>query len=236
MAAIAVVTSLMGLVAVGYGQQSQGLAQATYGKPTSGSAGQSSAHYAAKADTVLSGVLIPLISLRVMQRAIALAPGTDIDTVPTLALLTAPLKTTGLGPIRIGMDLDDLRAAGLTPVPIDNAGNGECQYYRIQDYGEPIGIMVIDDQVLRVDVWPGSLTSTRSGIRIGSTEGDLVRVYGQRLEATANPSTLGKTVVFTPEDPGEDIYRLVFETDAQGRVIEFRSGQFPSVTWAEGCA
>ncbi|TVQ10925.1 MAG: hypothetical protein EA368_06495 [Leptolyngbya sp. DLM2.Bin27] len=192
-------------------------------------------YYRGKADKLLNGVLAPLSSLRVMQRAIALAPGIDVETAPTLALLASPLKTTGIGPIRIGMDLDALRATGLTPVVIDEASNGECRYYRIQDHGDPLGVMAINDKVLRVDVWPGSFTTTRSGIRIGSTERDLVRVYGQQLEATSNPVTLGKTVVFTPKDPGEDMFRLVFETDDQGQVTQFRAGQFPSVTWAEGC-
>ncbi|MGF1518191.1 MAG: hypothetical protein ACFCVB_10350 [Nodosilinea sp.] len=235
MAAIATTTTLMGLVALGYGQQPRGVAQATHGQATAPAGLKQAAYYAPKADTLLSGVLAPVNSLRVMQRAIALAPGVDVDTAPTLALLVEPLKTTGLGPIRVGMGLDKLRATGLTPVVIEEASSGECRYYRIQDHGEPIGVMAINDKVLRVDVWPGSFTTTRSGIRIGSTERDLVRVYGQQLEATANPVTLGKTVVFTPKDPGEDVFRLVFETDDQGRVTQFRSGQFPAVTWAEGC-
>ncbi|WP_155523686.1 hypothetical protein [Nodosilinea nodulosa] len=233
--AIAAATSLLGLVAVGtYGQRSVGVAQATHGQVLAPVAGRSS-YYVSKAAALLNGVLVPLRSLRVMQRAIALAPGADIEAAPTLALLAAPLQTTGLGPVRIGMDLNDLESAGLTPVPIAEASNGQCRYYRIQDYGEPIGLMAIDDKVLRVDIWPGSLTTTRSGIGIGSSEQDLVRVYGKRLEATTNPTTLGKTVTFTPQDPGEDIYRLVFETDDKGRVTQFRAGQFPSVTWAEGC-
>jgi hypothetical protein len=235
MAAIAASTSLIGLVAAGHSQQTSNVAQATHDRSATVTASQGAAYYKAKADTFLAGVLVPLRSLQVMQRAIILASGVDIDAVPTLALLAAPLKTTGLGPIRIGMDLDDLRAEGLSPVAIDEASQGECQYYRIQDQSEPIGIMAINDQVLRVDVWPGSLTTTRSGIKIGSTERDLVEAYGEQLEATANPITLGKTVVFTPQDPGEDVFRLVFETDDRGRVTQFRAGQFPAVTWPEGC-
>ncbi|MBE9110266.1 hypothetical protein IQ273_12675 [Nodosilinea sp. LEGE 07298] len=235
LAAIAASTSFFGLVAVGYGQRPTEVAQATYGQTATAPTARQSPHYTAKASTLLSGVLAPIKSLRVMQRAIALAPETDIDATPTLALLAADLKTTGLGPIRIGMNLETLQETGLNLVAIAEASSGQCQYYRIQDYGEPIGLMAIDDQILRVDIWPGSLTTTRSGIKIGSTERDLVRVYGKQLEATANPVTLGKTVVFTPQDPGEDVYRLVFETDDQGRITQFRAGQFPSVTWAEGC-
>ncbi len=231
----ALIAALTGLAAFGYAYRPNGVAQATHGNGNIPSTTQKSTYYTLKADTLLTGVLAPLNSLRVMQRAIASAPGTDVATIPTLALLAAPLKTTGLGPIRIGMDLDDLPARGLTPVAIENSGNGECQFYRIKDHSEPIGLMAINGKVLRVDVWPGSLTATRSGITIGSTEQDLVHTYGDQLEATANPETLGKTVVFTPADPGEDIYRLVFETDAQGRVVQFRAGQFPSVTWSGGC-
>ena len=236
-AAIAATASIVGLAAVGYGQRPA--AQATHNRdtavPVAIPTAESSPYYRQQAGTLLNGVLAPLNSLRVMQRAIALTSDVDVDRAPTLALLAAPLKTTGLGPIRIGMDLADLEAAGLTPVAIAGASNGQCQYYRIQDYAEPMGLMAIDDQVLRVDIWPGSLTTTRSGIRIGSTERDLVREYGGQLEAIANPVTLGKTVIFTPQDPGEDVYRLVFETDDQGQVTQFRAGQFPSVTWAEGC-
>lgn len=235
LAAIAAVTALVGLVTAGYGQRPQGESQAILAGASTVPTAQALPYYSPQASKILDGVLVPLSSLRVMQRAIAQAPGVDADAAPTLALLAAPLKTTGLGPIRIGMDLDDLRAKGLTPVLIEDASNGQCQYYRIKDHGEPLGLMAIGDQVLRVDIWPGSLTTTRSGIRIGSTEQDLVRVYGEQLQAIANPVTLGKTVIFTPQDPGEDVYRLVFETDDRGRVTQFRAGQFPSVTWAEGC-
>ncbi|HIK46268.1 MAG TPA: hypothetical protein IGR64_15515, partial [Leptolyngbyaceae cyanobacterium M65_K2018_010] len=55
------------------------------------------------------------------------------------------------------------------------------------------------------------------------------------LEVLPNPVTRGKTVIFKPKTPGEDLYRLVFETDERGRVVQFRAGQFPSVTWPEGC-
>ncbi|HSM81422.1 MAG TPA: hypothetical protein VLS96_07040 [Nodosilinea sp.] len=235
-AAIAIAaTSLLGLGVLSYARQPGEVASATSSPLPSGRATAALPFSTPRTEALLNGVLVPLSSLRVMQRAIALSAEAELDAAPTLSLLAASLKTTGLGPIRIGMDLDDVRATGLMPVPIAEASSGECQYYRIQDHSEPVGLMAVGQQVLRIDVWPGSLTTTRSGIRIGSTERDLVRVYGQQLEATANPVTLGKTVVFTPQDPGEDIYRLVFETDDQGRVTQFRAGQFPSVTWPEGC-
>lgn len=209
----------------------EAIANPTQSRPTS-----PPMFYRTQAPTLLQGVVAPLNSLRLMKRALAQTEDPDSQTsLPLLAILNAPLKTTGLGPIQIGMTLEDLEEVGLTPIAIEGSGDGACQYYRIQGNSEPIGLMVIEDRILRIDVWPGSLTETRSGAKIGSTEADLVRIYGNRLEATANPVTLGKTIVFTPRDPGEDLFRLVFETDDRGEVVQYRAGQFPSVTWSGGC-
>lgn len=192
--------------------------------------------YLSQAPVLIQGVVAPLNYLRLMKRAVAKAGDDDsLANLPLLAILNEPMKTTGLGPIQIGMTLEDLEAAGLTPIPLEGSGDGVCQYYRIKGNSEPLGLMAIDGRVLRIDVWPGSLIETRSGAKIGSTETDLIRIYGNRLEAIANPVTLGKTIVFTPRNPGEDLFRLVFETDDRGRVVQYRAGQFPSVTWAGGC-
>lgn len=192
--------------------------------------------YRLQAPIVLQGVVAPLNSLRLMKRALATSdPNNPLSSLPLLAILNEPLKTTGIGPIRIGMTLEDLEETGLTPIAIESSGQGACQYYRIKGNSEPIGIMAINDRILRIDVWPGSLIETRSGAKIGSTEADLVAMYRGQLEATANPVTLGKTIVFTPRDPGEDLFRLVFETDDRGQVVQYRAGQFPSVTWSDGC-
>jgi hypothetical protein len=186
--------------------------------------------------TLLQGALTPLTSLRLMQRAIAAASTPQVTDVPTLAILNAEITTTGLGPIRIGMTKAEIEDQGFTLLPVPEKGNGDCQYYRLKDHSEPIGLMAIQGQVLRIDVWPGSLTVTRSGAKIGSSEADLIRYYAAaQLQAVANPVTLGKTITFTPKDQGEDLYRLVFETDQQGRVVQYRAGQFPSVTWPERC-
>ena len=191
--------------------------------------------YTPQARWVWEGVVAPLNTLPLMQRAIAAADTVEATQVPTLAILNEPLKTIGLGPIRIGMSVDEISETGLKLTPT-RGNNSECQYYRIEDHIEPIGLMAVDDRILRIDIWPGSLTTALSGAKIGTTERELVEYYGtERLEATFNPNTEGKTIIFTPQDPGEDIFRLVFETDARGRVVQYRAGQFPSVTWPEGC-
>lgn len=192
--------------------------------------------YESQSEGMLKGVLEPLHSLQIMQHALALSSDQAISEVPSIALLGSTLQTTGLGPIHIGMSLNQLADIGITLEPLEpEAKPAECRFYRIKDSLEPLGFMAVEGRIIRVDVWPGSLIATRSGIAIGSSEADIYKEYGQRIEATPNPITQGKTLTFTPQDPGEDIYRIVFDTDAQGRVVQYRAGQFPSVTWAEGC-
>jgi hypothetical protein len=233
-AAVGVTGVLMGLGIYGLLLGPSAPVMATHPTAQSGS-GTKYSVYRPQAPTLLEGVVVSLNSLRLMKRAIASSPDSQASDVPMLAILNEPIKTTGLGPIQIGMSLDEVESAGLTMVPVEGSDRGECQYYRIQGHSEPIGFMVIDRRILRIDVWPGSLTETLSGAKIGSSEADLVRYYGDQLEAVPNPITLGKTVVFKPKDPGEDLFRLVFETDDREQVVQYRVGQFPSVTWPEGC-
>ncbi|HEY9881155.1 MAG TPA: hypothetical protein V6D29_22040 [Leptolyngbyaceae cyanobacterium] len=179
----------------------------------------------------------PIFSLRAMQRSVAAANSSTVTgkTTPLEKLLTAELTTRGLGPIRIGMTIAEAAKTGIRLVPMNTRDTGECQYLRPADTLEPIGFMVIDDRIIRIDIWPGSLTQTKSGVRIGSTEAEIYDYYPGQLEAEANPKTQGKIMTFVPSDTGENLYRLVFTTNAQGQVAEFRAGQFPAVTWPAGC-
>jgi hypothetical protein len=243
LAAIAAAGLLVSLVVVSLNRQTQARGpleapdQSQSALQSAGKVAESGGFlYSPQARWVWEGVVAPLNSLPVMQRAIAAASVSEASEVPTLAILNAPLKNTGLGPIRIGMAVEEVSETGLKLTPVEGSSSRECQYYRIEDYVEPIGLMAVDGQVLRIDVWPGSLTTALSGAKIGTTESELLEYYGEdRLEATYNSNTQGKTIVFTPRDPGEDVYRLVFETDERGRVVQYRAGQFPSVTWPEGC-
>lgn len=180
----------------------------------------------------------PIFSLRTMQRAVAASNSSTItqNKTPLEKLLTAELTTTGLGPVRIGMTVAEATKTGIRLIPMDDNHNpGECQYLRPADILEPIGFMVIDGRIIRIDIWPGSLTQTKSGARIGSTEAEIYEYYSGRIKVEANPKAQGKIMTFVPSGAGEDLYQLVFTTNAQGQVTEFRAGQFPAVTWAGGC-
>lgn len=169
-----------------------------------------------------------------MERAIA-AINPDI-VVGEGIFEASDVRLTGVGPIRIGMTLEEATdALGLPVIPLGSNVSGECAYYQPDTLSEALGFMVVDNRVIRVDVWPGSSLETVSGVKIGSTEQEIKARYPNQIEEMPNPYTDGKFLTFIPNDPELALYRLVFETDAKGAVVQYRTGQFPAVTWPDGC-
>jgi hypothetical protein len=183
---------------------------------------------------VLKAAAQSLAYLPMMERAIA---ATNPEILPEAEIFKeADVKLTGVGPIRIGMTLEEATdALGLPVVPLGSNPSGECAYYQPDTLSQALGLMVVDNRVIRVDVWPGSSLATVSGVSIGTTEAELKTLYPGQIEEAPNPYTQGKFLTFVPEDPELALYRLVFETDAQGKVVQYRTGQFPAVTWPDGC-
>jgi hypothetical protein len=175
-----------------------------------------------------------LTYLPIMERAITLK---NPDIAPEASLFAeAEVRLTGVGPLTIGMTLEEATdALGIPVVPLGSNVSGECTYYQPDTVAQALGLMVVDNRVIRVDVWPGSSLATVSGIAIGMNEADLKEQYPGQIEEAPNTYTAGKILTFVPEDPELSIYRLVFETDAQGQIVQYRAGQFPAVTWPDGC-
>jgi hypothetical protein len=176
----------------------------------------------------------PLRYLPIMQDALAVTYPqihTDGDS-----LTEAEVRLTRVGPLKIGMTLEEAADALQVPlVPLGSSFGGECAYYQPDLKTQAMGLMVVDRRVIRVDVWLGSTLKTVNGIGVGSTEAEVLEAYPKQIESSPNPYTEGKFLTYIPEDPGVQLYRLVFETDAAGKVVQYRTGQFPAVTWLDGC-
>jgi len=183
--------------------------------------------------SLLQGVTAPLVYLQTIQQAMAISEQPASQAGATLA--TAKVTTTGLGPIQIGMTLDQVEEQGIELVPMDGVETKDCQYYRPKQAVPGLAVMVVNDHIIRIDVWSGSSLETLSGAKIGSTEADLKALYSEQLQVEPNPLNQGQYLTFIPTDEAESIFRLVFETNANGEVVQYRAGQFPAVTWAEGC-
>ncbi|MEA5462205.1 hypothetical protein [Leptothoe sp. PORK10 BA2] len=153
----------------------------------------------------------------------------------------------GLGSVRLGMTIQEAaNAAQISFVVSPLAQSEVCQYYLPEVYDaqkdgptapiDGIGVMVINDQVIRIDIGPGSPIKTVSGLGIGSTVEEVASAYDGQIEVTPNPYTEGTSLTLTPAAAGSNLYSLVFEADPQGKITQFRTGQLPAVTWVDGCS
>jgi hypothetical protein len=158
------------------------------------------------------------------------------------ALVTLPLgnQTTWtvmlrrVGAVRFGMPAGDAaRAAGGSFEGVRGSG---CEYTRTPAMPAGLRLMVEDGRVVRADVDSAGIR-TGSGAEVGMIEAEIKALYPGRITTQPHKYTgpEGHYLVYTPRDPADADYRLVFETD--GRVVtRYRAGLRPAVEYVEGCS
>jgi len=141
----------------------------------------------------------------------------------------APLTVQGVGALRIGMPVAALRRLGA--VNGDPEPGAECTYWSMPQY-PGLRLMVFGGRLARIDnedpAW-----ATRSGARVGMTEGQVRAIYGGAIQVRPHPYTApeGHYLVYRPRGAR---YGMIMET-AGGRVESLRVGAWTQVQWIEGC-
>ena len=105
------------------------------------------------------------------------------------------------------------------------------QCYTVQPATGPVGIhfTVMDGFIERVDI-SNPIITTRSGAGVGSSEADLVELFGDALEVEEIPG--GRQITFVPTDASDRSFRIIWVTDGQF-VVSMRAGRTAIVTpWA----
>jgi hypothetical protein len=145
------------------------------------------------------------------------------------------LRMDGIGSIRVGMTVDQAERAAEIKLRVDTEFTEACRY--AFPIGEPrdLAFMTSYGKIVRVDVSANSAIKTVSGIGVGNTEHDVLRVYGDRIKREPHPylHETGSYLVYRPA--GERTLLLIFETDGK-KVVSFRSGVAEFVRATEGCA
>ena len=173
--------------------------------------------------------------IRSVDVAKSISPQQTQDATPITP--TSSLVIDGIGPIRVGMTLQE--AANATGFPMATRGiydSEACDYY--EAIGSPSGIsfMVSDGRIVRVDIDTETIT-TPSGAGIGSSTDDIKALYPGKIEASGHKYVPdGQYLRFVPTDAADQAYRILFETDADGKVTRFRSGFVEEVGYVEGCS
>ena len=162
-------------------------------------------------------------------------PGTAAATSPPSAT-ELRLDLRGLGPVRVGMSVEEAGAAlGRPLVAVVPPPAEECAIYGPDSGFEGIAFLVAGGVVARADVVAGT-TATTEGVAIGQTEAEAQRRYRGRLEVAPHDFQIGgHYLTLVPTAPGDAGFRLVIETDGT-RVTAMRAGRLPEVELTEGCA
>jgi hypothetical protein len=138
-----------------------------------------------------------------------------------------------VGPVRFGAPVGQAeRAAGARFEGVRGSG---CEYARTTAMPAGLRLMIEDGRVVRADVDSAGIR-TGSGAEVGLTEEEVQRLYPGRI--TRQPHKYvreGFYLIFTPRDPADRQYRLIFETDGR-TVTRYRAGLHPAVEYVEGCS
>ena len=148
------------------------------------------------------------------------------------------LRLDGIGPIQVGMTLEEATTAAGVPVRIDprtDLGRG-CAHALADGGPQEVRFMVVDGRIVRVEVGRSPIL-TLSGVGTGSTVDEVLATYPDRIRVQPNPYSghLGGRDLLYVTDAGSSHLGLIFETDGQ-RVRTFRSGFLGAVMAPEGCS
>jgi len=149
---------------------------------------------------------------------------------------TGPARFDGYGAARFGMSADEVREAWDGELNGNPAEGETC--FHLNPAGQPsiayFALMFGDGEFVRYSVANDRMTAPGGGRR-GMDEAEIEALYGDRIERSNHKYVEGGEYLrIAAPEAGDTV--LIFETDAQGTVTEWRVGRPPHVDYVEGCA
>lgn len=148
------------------------------------------------------------------------------------------LTEQGFGPVRAGMTVAEARRALGHDFTIPHPGDSVCDVVPLTASKGPaprVRFMIARGQIIRVDTEDTTVV-TGAGAQVGDDENRLEALYADRIRVEAHKYTAGHYVIVPLGTGAQSLYRLVFETDAAGRVTTMRGGRYPEVEYVEECS
>jgi len=140
------------------------------------------------------------------------------------------VRYDGVGPVKIGVSLDQLSATLHERLLKDESGGESCFYVRARGH-DHIAFMIEDSRLVRIDVdAPGIRTS--AGFQVGDSEAHARRVYGTKMEVTEHQYI--DTGHYLTVRSADGRYGIRFETD-NGKITTFYAGTYEAIQYVEGC-
>jgi len=153
---------------------------------------------------------------------------------------TSRLRLDGIGPVRVGMTLEEASKASrlvFAVGPDSGPAPRTCGFAGPEGAPPGLAFMVKDNTtIVRIDVH-GPTVATDTGLRVGSTEAEVMAAYRGRINVRPHPNRGpdGHYLVYVPEEPAVKGFELLFETDGK-TVTTFRTGVISFVEAPKGCA
>lgn len=158
------------------------------------------------------------------------------EPTPAPAPAQGPARYDGYGDLRFGMDAEQARqawAGELKGIP----GAGEACYYlhpASNRVPSDFAFMIENGRFVRYDVGNDREVAPGGGRR-GMSADEIRALYPGRVEESAHKYVEGGSYLKVAADDGSN-GKLVFETDAAGKVGEWHAGIEPQVDYIEGCS
>lgn len=135
---------------------------------------------------------------------------------------SSKVTTVGIDEVFFGMTADEAADAASTEWVTDGSASATC--YLVTPSNGPSGVTlwIVDGRVERIDIENPEIR-TPSSLGVGRTLAELESQLGGRL--TSEETDDGRVIAtFTPSDPGDREFRLVFEL-VDDQVVQYRSGR-----------
>jgi hypothetical protein len=142
------------------------------------------------------------------------------------------LSMTGLGAVRAGMTVDEVLPL-LDWSGFEHARKVESCWFLEYQGPDAFKLMIIDNHVARIELGNKSRLHTFGGAHMGTTEAELRRMYGGRLEVQPHKYVSEGHVFVLRSGAGTEGLR--FETQ-KGVVTAIQSGPWEHLNYVEGCS
>ena len=144
----------------------------------------------------------------------------------------------GFGPAKFGSNEESVRMSWGRPLNASKPAIGATCYYLYMDalpeHQQGIAFMLEDGQFVRYDV--GDTKQVAPGdIVVGDSAASVMKAHAGHVENQPHKYIQGAhTLVVTPTEQTDA--RLIFETDANDTIVNWRIGVPPQIYYVEGCS